>query len=95
MNDDPTGFERAPDRYSAHGRETIDRIRDALGDDGFLAFCRGQSMRYRDRLGLKDDAQQDLKKAQWYEAMHSHVLGTGPDPRSTREGFTPYKAQRR
>lgn len=27
--DTPTGFDRAPDRYTAKGRETIDRQRDA------------------------------------------------------------------
>ena len=28
-NDTPTGLDRAPDRYSSKGRETIDRMRDA------------------------------------------------------------------
>jgi hypothetical protein len=37
MSDSVTGFDRAPARYSAHGRETIDRIRDVLGDTGFVA----------------------------------------------------------
>lgn len=29
VTDSPTGHDRAPDRYMAHGRETIDRQRDA------------------------------------------------------------------
>lgn len=80
MTDSATGYGRAPDRYSAKGRETIDRIRDALGDAGFLAFCEGQAIRYRDRIGLKDDAAQDTAKAEWYEKMVLRVQGRGPDP---------------
>lgn len=28
MSDTPTGFDRAPDRYMASGRETVDKMRD-------------------------------------------------------------------
>lgn len=88
--DDATGFKVAPVRYSAHGRETIDRIRDALGDEGFAAYCRGTALKYRDRSGLKGDAAEDDKKAEWYEQMYRCVVSGAPDPRTYRDGFVPY-----
>lgn len=89
--DDATGYTVAPVRYSAHGRETIDRIRDELGDDGFVAYCRGAAMKYEDRAGLKGDAEEDRKKARWYRAMVGHVLDGTPDPRAYRAGHEPYR----
>lgn len=91
MSDDNTGFYVAPKRYSAHGRETIDRIRDELGDGGFAAYCRGQVIRYTDRLGLKGDEDEDDAKARWYYEMYLHVTTGGPDPRHGREDFQPYQ----
>lgn len=90
MSDSVAGFDRAPDRYSAKGRETIDRIRDHLGDEGFAAFCIGNAMKYEDRAGLKGDAADDQAKARWYWAMAAHVMHGAPDPRSDRPGFTSY-----
>lgn len=89
--DDATGFTVAPVRYSAHGRETIDRIRDVLGDTGFAAYCHGAAMKYEDRAGLKGDAEEDRKKARWYRAMMDHVLIGAPDPRAYRAGHEPYR----
>lgn len=88
--DDATGFHVAPARYSSKGRETIDRIRDALGDDGFAAYCLGTAMKYEDRIGLKDDAEQDAAKARWYRQMHACVVDGALDPRAYRAGFAPY-----
>jgi len=102
--DDNTGFLVAPVRYSAHGRETIDRIRDvadtfftealeagcAVSDAAFATYCGCTSLKYRDRAGLKGAADEDLKKADWYESMRQHVMGKGPDPRAYRAEFAPY-----
>jgi len=41
-SNDATGFTSAPKHYSTKERECIDRIRDELGDVGFVAFCKGQ-----------------------------------------------------
>lgn len=91
VQDSATGFDVAPKRYTAQGRETIDRIRDILGDNDFIAFCLGNALKYEDRAGHKGDAGIDRDKARWYRAMMLHV-GTGsPDPRSNRPGFAPYK----
>jgi hypothetical protein len=87
---DATGFTSAPERYTAHGRETIDRIRDELGDAGFRAFCIGNAMKYEDRAGRKGDPEGDAEKARWYRQMVAHIDGKAEDPRSRREGFAPY-----
>ena len=84
-NDDHnTGFQTAPARYSAGSRETIDVIRDALGQYGFLAYCHGQVIKYEARAGLKGPEEEDREKARFYRMMHQHALGVGPDPREYR-----------
>lgn len=57
----------SPSHYTQSGDiECIDAIRAALGHIGFVAFLRGQVIKYTWRLGLKDDAAQDAAKARWY-----------------------------
>ena len=84
------GFDIAPDRYTGEGRETIDRIRDVLGDDGFRAFCAGNAMKYEDRAGRKGDAVGDVEKARWYRQMVAYLDGEADDPRAGRPGFVGY-----
>jgi hypothetical protein len=84
--DDPTGFDAAPSRYMATGREAIDIIRERLGDEAFVGFCLGNALKYELRAGHKAGAPAgvDLDKARWYREMADHVtLGT-PDPRAYR-----------
>ena len=57
-----------PAHYTAGDIECIDAIEAALGPDGFIAYLRGQIIKYTWRLGRKDDAVQDASKAAWYEA---------------------------
>jgi hypothetical protein len=91
LYDSPTGTEAQPNRYTRpDGRETIDAIRDRLGDAGFISFCIGNAMKYEDRTGKKGDAEEDRKKAAFYWDMATHVEGKGRDPRSQRPGFVPY-----
>jgi len=53
-----------PHYQSDNGVECIDAIRAALGRDGFIAYCRGNAMKYiwRDKL----DNVEDWSKAIWY-----------------------------
>jgi len=53
-----------PHYQSDSGVECIDAIRAALGRDGFIAYCRGNAMKYiwRDKL----DNVEDWNKAVWY-----------------------------
>jgi len=103
-NDTPTGTERAPDRYTSKGRETIDRQRDlahalfatpGLADKAFAYLCTAQALKYDDRRGLKgteEDAAYNDTKAAWYRAMADHVQGRGPDPRAKRTDYVPWTA---
>ena len=54
-----------PKHYqSDSGVECIDAIRAALGKEGFIAYCKGNAIKYtwRDKL----DNSEDMRKAQWY-----------------------------
>lgn len=57
-----------PAHYTSGGIETIDYIQAKLGDDGVMAFCLGNVIKYVSRAGKKDISTEleDLKKAQWY-----------------------------
>lgn len=96
-HDRDLGFQAQPVRYSTGERETIDRIRDAMTDEQFVAFCWGQVIRYRDRDKVPEA---DAEKARFYETMAQHVsdLLAGvqsprPDPRHWRRAFVPYQRQ--
>ena len=51
-----------------NGMEAIDIIRGVLGDRGYKAFCRGNTLKYLLRAGKKGLITDDLKKAAWYLA---------------------------
>ena len=95
------GRTEVPERYANDGRrETIDKIRDALGDDGFIAWCEGNTLKYRDRLGKKGADDED--KLAFYTQMADHVRGClrvgyhracteyAADPRSKRPTYRRY-----
>lgn len=57
--------------------EFIDAAREALGEEDFKGFCRGQVIKYLWRAGKKQDcnAQEDHEKAAFYAAM---LIGKDP-----------------
>ena len=56
-----------PEHYqSDNGIECIDAIRAALGHEGFIAYCRGNTIKYNWRSGSKNSHTEDLKKGAWY-----------------------------
>lgn len=55
-----------PSHYCSGGIETIDFIKAKLGTEMFYGYCMGNVMKYVSRAGKKDDAIEDLKKAQVY-----------------------------
>jgi len=61
--DDPVNH---PRHYTQGSVECIDAIESALGPEGFVAFLRGQVIKYQWRLGAKGSSIQDGKKAAWY-----------------------------
>lgn len=55
-----------PSHYTSGKVECIDAIEAALGPEGFIAFLRGQVIKYNWRLGKKDAPAQEAGKAKWY-----------------------------
>lgn len=70
-NHDPVDH---PSHYTQGAVECIDAIEAALGEEGFIAFLRGQIMKYTWRLGLKGAAEEDAGKIAWYADRLEHVL---------------------
>lgn len=59
-----------PNHYiTAEGRECKDGIRDMLGRDGYLDYCRGAVLKYIWRYKEKEDPIKDLNKAKQYISM--------------------------
>lgn len=68
----------SPSHYNAvAGRETIDTIREMLTEAEFIAFCRGQVLKYTARAPYKGNFKQDMRKASWYA-----TAAGGIDPRT-------------
>lgn len=57
-----------PPHYQG-ARECIEVMRDMFGDNAVMDFCRCNAYKYRFRAGRKEGntAEQDIKKAEWYE----------------------------
>ena len=55
-----------PSHYNQYLKETIDMMVDIFGREATRQWCVMTAFKYRMRLGLKDNIQQDLAKEQWY-----------------------------
>lgn len=66
-----------PSHYNNGEIECIDAIRAMLGEEGFVAYCRGNAVKYQWRAGLKFNTAEDMKKSVWYTRM-----ANGDDPRN-------------
>jgi len=55
-----------PPHYKQGGVECIKAIHAALGDDGFIAYCKGNVIKYLWRAEHKGNRNEDLAKADWY-----------------------------
>ncbi len=71
----------SPPHYRAGAVEVIDFIRQQLGDDGFVSYCRGNVMKYACRGPHKAGAE-DYAKAAFYAQMAASVTGPFADPRA-------------
>jgi hypothetical protein len=71
MTHDPVNH---PSHYTAGKIECIDAIREALGLDGFIAYCRGNAIKYTWRAGRKGAAVEDLRKAAWYQSRAAEAM---------------------
>ena len=55
-----------PDHYNLYPIEVIDMMIAIWGLEKTKDFCLMSAFKYRMRLGLKENIDQDLKKEQWY-----------------------------
>lgn len=55
-----------PSHYTQGDIECIDAIKSMLGQDGYIAFLRGQVAKYNWRVLNKGNSVKDAKKAQFY-----------------------------
>jgi len=58
-----------PSHYNAYSVETIEMMVRVFGAEEVAIFCEINAFKYRMRMGLKDDINQDFKKEQWYLKM--------------------------
>jgi hypothetical protein len=70
-----------PAHYAASDIECIDAIAAALGPDAFIAYCRGNAMKYAWRTGKKANADEDLRKGAWYLNKAADALEARHDDR--------------
>lgn len=64
-----------PSHYNhSGGVECIDYIKQVLGLEGFVAYCRGNVIKYNHRAFYKGNATEDLKKAEVYLKWANEAL---------------------
>lgn len=63
-----------PSHYTFGEIECIDAIHAALGDDGFLAYCEGNAIKYLWRYRIKG-GRESIAKARWYIDRMLDMMG--------------------
>ena len=70
-----------PSHYNvADGIECITYIKQVLGNEGFVAYCRGNQIKYQHRAMYKGNPIEDLEKAHQYNAWAIETLKELPKP---------------
>lgn len=70
-----------PKHYNQYPKEAIDIIIDTFGVSDAIIFCKVNAFKYRLRMGLKGNLQEDFDKEQWYlnKAEELKRLGLNPN----------------
>ena len=69
-----------PSHYNvSDGIECITYIKQVLGNEGFVAYCRGNQIKYQHRAMYKGNPIEDLEKAHQYNAWAIETLKELPD----------------
>ena len=63
-----------PFHYNQAGVECIDYIKQVLGKEGFIAYCRGNVMKYNHRAFYKGNPTEDMAKAEQYLKWANETL---------------------
>jgi len=56
----------SPAHYNRYPIETIDMMERIFGLQATIQWCIMTAFKYRMRMGMKDDMEQELAKEQWY-----------------------------
>ena len=64
----PKHYDLFPDMQS------IDILQRAMTEEEFIGFLKGNCLKYRLRAGSKDNLQQDIDKANWYQNKLREVM---------------------
>lgn len=63
-----------PSHYTYGEIECIDYIRDVLGLQGFISYCRGNIIKYCHRVNDKDNPAEDMRKIAVYATWAAEAL---------------------
>ena len=67
-----------PQHYTTYDVETLDMMIRIWGVQETISFCKLNAFKYRMRAGHKDNAQQDINKALWYENKMKELSSCNP-----------------
>lgn len=68
-----------PQHYTTYDVETLDMMIRIWGIQETISFCKLNAFKYRMRAGHKDNAQQDIDKALWYENKMKELSSCIPE----------------
>ena len=68
-----------PQHYTTYDVETLDMMIRIWGIKETISFCKLNAFKYRMRAGHKDNAQQDIDKALWYENKMKELSACIPE----------------
>lgn len=63
-----------PKHYDFFDTTVLDVIEKTLTHDEFMGFLKGNSLKYRLRCGKKDNMNQEIGKAEYYENRYQQYL---------------------
>ena len=63
-----------PAHYNMGEIECIDYIKQVLGLEGFIAYCRGNAMKYQHRAEYKGKYLEDMRKHNWYSQKATEAI---------------------
>ena len=63
-----------PEHYNMGDIECIDYIKQVLGLEGFIAYCRGNAMKYQHRAQYKGKFLEDMRKHNWYSNKATETI---------------------
>ncbi len=76
----------SPDHYTVGGFEAVDVIMAKLGDAQFIAYCKGNALKYLMRANYKGKHDEDLLKAHYYLNKAKEIIERGEKTEDRHDG---------